>query len=154
MSSRTCPFCGQQFIPSVYHPDQTICGDKRCQTRRRTEYHKRKLEDDAEYRESCRDSQRLWRERNPDYMRTYRQARAELRDSRLEELLRCVKNNPALEIRRCPAAAWIVVPKGTRAKNIVASAQTIVFEVSSRSQSCLEAGKNILLAVPDPAAYK
>lgn len=154
MLTRICPYCCQSFVPSLYHPDQVVCSSTQCQRQRRTEYHKRKFKDDAEYRESCRDSQRLWRERNPDYMRTYRQSRAALRDYRLDDLLRCVKNNPALEIRRCPAAAWIVIPKGTRAKNIVASAQTIVFEVSSRTQSCSEAGKNILLAVLDPAAYK
>lgn len=154
MSSRTCPYCGQQFIPSPYHPEQAVCSGKRCQDQRRAEYHKRKIRDDAEYRESCRDSQRLWRESNPDYMRTYRKSRSALRDSRLDELLSCVKNNPALEIKRCPAEAWIVVPKGTRAKNIVASAQVIVFEVAARAQPSATSEKNILLAMPNASAYK
>jgi hypothetical protein len=154
MSSRTCPFCGRQFVASLYHPDQAICTDKQCQTRRRTEYHKRKLAKDADYRDSCRESQRLWRERNPDYMRMYRQSQAAPRDSRLDEFLNCVKNNPALDIRRCRATAWIVIPKDTPAKNIVASTQVIVFEVASRSQICTAAEKNILLAVPYPGAYK
>jgi hypothetical protein len=154
MSSRTCPYCGESFTPSFYHPKQLICSGKPCQTRRRTEYHKQKLHDDADYRDSCRDSQRIWREHNPDYMRAYRKSRPDPRPCRLEQLLELVKNNPALDLRRCPAEAWVAVPKDTPAKNTFASAQIIVFEVVARSALVAKAEKNILLALPSENAYK
>ena len=100
MSSRTCPYCNQPFAPSFYHPKQMICSAKVCQSRRRTEYHKRKIHDDPDYRDLCRDSQRIWRERNPDYMRGYRKSRPAPGAQRLEQLLDHVKNNPALDLTR------------------------------------------------------
>src|SRR5438552_2871139 len=154
MSSRTCPYCGEPFAPSLFHPEQVICSGKPCQTRRRTEYHKRKLHDDADYRDSCRDSQRIWRERNPDYMRAYRKSRRDQGKYQLDQLLEHVKNNLALDLRRCPAEAWIVVPKGTRAKNTFASAQVIVFDVVARTSLNAEPEKNILLALLGKSAYK
>lgn len=131
-----------------------ICSAKECQRRRRVEYHKRKIHNDADYRDSCRDSQRIWRERNPDYMREYRKSRPDPGAQRLQQLLEHVKNNPALDLKRCPAEAWIVLPKGTRAKNTFASAQIIVFDVVTRAPLGAEPEKNILLALPNGNAYK
>ena len=62
--------------------------------------------------------------------------------------------NPALDLRRCPAEAWIVVPKGTRVENTFASAQVIVFDVVARSPDYVEPEKNILLALRNGSAYK
>jgi hypothetical protein len=118
------------------------------------EYHKRKILDDADYRDLCRDSQRIWREQHPDYMREYRKSRSDPGAFLPEQLLEHVKNNPALDLRRCPAEAWIVVPKGTRVKNTFASAQVIVFDVVARSSDYAEPEKNILLAVRNGSAYK
>jgi hypothetical protein len=87
-------------------------------------------------------------------MRAYRQSRAELRDSRLDDLLNCVKNSPTLEIRRCPAEAWLVVPKGTRAKNTFAEAQIIVFDVVTRNSPNVKPEKNISLAFRNGTTYK
>jgi hypothetical protein len=154
MSLRICPYCGQSFAPSLYHPKQLICSGKVCQSRRRTEYHKRKFHEDADYRDLCRDSQRIWREQNPDYMREYRKSRSGLGKCRPEQLLEHVKNNPALDLRRCSAEAWIVVPKGTRAKNTFASAQVIVFDVVGCNPLSAEPEKNILLALRNGNAYK
>ena len=131
-----------------------ICSGKACQSRRRTEYHKRKFHEDADYRDLCRDSQRIWREQNPDYMREYRKSRSRSGECRPEHLLEHVKNNPALDLRRCPAEAWVVVPKGTRAKNTFAAAQIIVFDVVARDRASDEAEKNIFLALPNVNAYK
>ena len=118
------------------------------------EYHKRKLHDDAGYRDLCRDSQRIWREQNPDYMREYRKSRSDLGNCRPEQLLEHVKNNPALDLRRCPAEAWVVVPKGTRAKNTFASAQVIVFDVVACAPPGAEPEKDILLALRNGNEYK
>ncbi len=131
-----------------------ICSAKVCQRRRRAEYHKRKIRDDVEYRDSCRESQRIWRERNPDYMREYRKSRPDPGAQQLQQLLEHVKNSPAVELRRCSAEAWIVVPKGTRAKNTLASAQVIVFDVVARAPINADPEKNILLALRNGNAYK
>jgi hypothetical protein len=141
-------------MPSLYHPKQLICSRKPCQNRRRVEYHKQKLRDDADYRDSCRDSQRLWRESNPDYMRKYRKSRLNTERFRLEHLLELVKNNSDLDLRRYLADAWIAVPRGTPAENTFASAKIIVFEVVGRALAQPGPGKNILLAVPNENAYK
>ena len=118
------------------------------------EYHKQKLHDDADYRDSCRDSQRIWREQNPGYMRAYRKSRLKPAPGRLDQLLELVKNNPALDLRHCPAEAWIAVPKNTRAKNTFASAQVIVFEVVACAPPSTDPEKNIFLVLPDENEYK
>jgi hypothetical protein len=131
-----------------------ICSGTPCQSRRRMEYHRQKLHDDADYRDSCRDSQRIWREHNPDYMRVYRKSRSKPSSCRLKQLLELVKNNPALDLRRCLAEAWIAVPKNTPAKNIFASAQVIVFEVVACTSLSEKSEKNILLALHGENVYK
>jgi hypothetical protein len=67
-----CPYCREYFFASRFHPDQVVCSAGVCQRRRRAEYHRQKLVDDPEYREQCRESQRIWREEHPEYMREYR----------------------------------------------------------------------------------
>lgn len=73
MPRRCCRFCQQFFEPSKFRPDQGICSHPDCQRRRRNDYHRRKIETDAEYAEGVRDSRRKWRESHPDYQKTYRQ---------------------------------------------------------------------------------
>jgi hypothetical protein len=52
-------------------PDQKVRSSRDCQRRRRTEYHRKRLVEDAAYREQCRDRQQKWREKNPHYMQRY-----------------------------------------------------------------------------------
>jgi hypothetical protein len=73
MVERRCLYCQQVFQPSKLQRRQAVCGGTECQCRRRTEYHRKKLTADPEYREVCRDSPRKWRSRNPDYWKQYRQ---------------------------------------------------------------------------------
>ena len=113
-----------------------------------------KLDDDPAYKDLCLDSRRVWRERNPDYMREYRKSRPDPRAQRLEQSLEYVKNCPAFELRRCPAEAWLVVPKGTRAKNTFAGAQIIVFDVVTRDSPDSKPEKNISLAFRNGNPYK
>ena len=75
MRDKTCPYCGNPFRPSVFHPDQRICGSVACQRRRRREYHKKRIAKDASYRALCADSQKYWREKHPEYPKAYRAAR-------------------------------------------------------------------------------
>ena len=51
---------------------QKYCGDKRCQQARKNKWQREKLEADSDYRAGKRESQRAWREDNPDYWKQYR----------------------------------------------------------------------------------
>ena len=62
MRTPLCPYCNETFVPSRYRPDQVVCSASECQRERRAAYHRKKLEDDSDYREQCRESQRHWRE--------------------------------------------------------------------------------------------
>ena len=119
MSVKICRYCEQEFKPSRYHPDQDVCSSRQCQRRRCTDYHRQKLKEDPLYREQCRDSQRKWRERNPDYMKRYlsNRQKQEVPNSsapdfadELERLLGLIKNNLAFDLRPSTTAIWLVSP--------------------------------------------
>lgn len=138
MREKLCPHCKQRFQPSRYRPDQRICSSLKCQRRRRTEYHRKKLVEDPVYREQCCDSQKKWRESNPGYMQNYR---AELRTkdrptatkpgllSELRQLLKLVKNNVALDLKSFDASVWLLCRKSAVSeKNNLASAKVIIVQ--------------------------
>lgn len=147
MRNRVCIYCRRKFLPSPYRPDQKVCSSTKCQQRRRTEYHKKKLAEDQEYREQCQDSQKKWRTKNPDYLKGYRSERK--RASLLKELQRLtdmVKNNVALDLRSSNANIWIVGPTHLLSeKNALASAEVIVLEAIAYSVVHERAEKNIPL---------
>ncbi len=138
MSVKICRYCEQEFKPSRYHPDQDVCSLKECQRRRRTDYHRKKLKEDPVYREQCRDSQRKWREQNPDYMKRYLSNRQKQRlpdgetspmASELERLLGLVKNNLAFDLRPSTAAIWFIHPPAAgHEKNILANAKILALQ--------------------------
>ena len=70
-AARCCRYCQQTFEPSPYRPQQAICSQPLCQLRRRTEYHRHKIETDTEYAHVVRDSQKKWRAAHPDYQKSY-----------------------------------------------------------------------------------
>lgn len=139
---RKCPFCKNRFLPSRYRPEQRVCSRKQCQQRRKREYHRRKLESDPESRQTCRDSQRKWRERHPDYQRQYRlkdpqyveqnrQSQAE-RDRR-RRLGRLVKNTLAFPVSNLLAEVYLChEAKGNLVKNNLASTQVFLFQQGRR----------------------
>ena len=137
MRDKLCFYCKQRFQASRYRPDQTVCSLPECQRRRRTDYHRKKLAEDPLYREQCRDSQRDWRERNPQYMQDYR-ARRRVKEPRMVEselsrelrrLLRGVKNNVALDLKSIDGSAWLVLPgESGGEKNNLVSAKIIVLQ--------------------------
>jgi hypothetical protein len=118
--------------------DQSVCSQPECQRRRRAEYHRRKIASDPEYAEVVRDSRRKWREAHPGYQTTYRQSHAAAveRNRRLQhrrdgrrrvQLL--VKNNLALDLKRCAAEAWLVGPAAhDLVKNNLAPCQMFIFQ--------------------------
>jgi len=136
MKERTCRYCTKKFRPSRYHPDQQVCSSGDCQRRRRTDYHRKKLVEDSVYREQCRDSQKKWREKNPHYMKHYwakRRADDRLNAKRstfmceLQELLKLVKNNSAVDLRSLDANIWLVSPDPlVSEKNSLAFAKIII----------------------------
>ena len=56
MVERRCRYCEQVFQPSKYQPGQSVCSEPDCQRRRRSEYRRRKIAADPEYRQVCQDS--------------------------------------------------------------------------------------------------
>jgi hypothetical protein len=135
---RCCRYCHQSFEPSKFHSQQNVCGHLDCQRRRRREYHRRRLATDPEYGEIVRDSRRKWRERHADYQGTYRQTHPAAVE-RNRELQRrrdarrrvqfLVKNNLALDLKRCTAEAWLVGPAVENlVKNNLAPCQMFIFQ--------------------------
>jgi len=138
LPSRCCRYCQQSFQPSKYRPDQTVCSATACQRERRTNYHRQKIAADAEYTQVVRDSQRKWREANGDYQRQYRQKnpaaveqnrREQRQRDRRRRVQKLVKNNVALDLKRCAAEVWLVGPAaGDLDKNNLALSQFLIFQ--------------------------
>jgi hypothetical protein len=141
--NKTCPYCGNQFKPSRSHPHQVVCSSGDCQRRRRADYHRKKLIKDPLYRALCQDSQEMWKQRNPEYMKQYRASQRETKPGRpavrpavreLERLLSLakntlVKNTSAFQVRRYASGVWLVTPKNMAAdKNTFAPAHVIVIQ--------------------------
>jgi hypothetical protein len=131
----TCPYCRRTFRPTPYRPDQRVCSQAECQRRRRRDYHRRKLAADADNRQTCRDSQRTWREAHPAYAAAYRRARPEQaarnraaqRQRDLRRRLRRAGARPAAEMAVLPGPVWLVRRSGgDLAKNNLAFAQLVV----------------------------
>jgi hypothetical protein len=143
MKKRVCPHCKQEFSPDRFHPEQVVCSFPLCQRRRRTEYHRRKIEADPAYRALREDSRTYWNERNPDYQKQYR-ARTKgektvgnkLEGAREEvlRLLRSVKNtsgknNSAPTVSRCLVAVLLAAAgDASTTKNNLATTKLIVFQ--------------------------
>jgi hypothetical protein len=138
MVERRCLYCQQVFQPSKFQPSQAVCGGTDCECRRRTEYHRKKLAADPEYRQVCRDSSRKWRSRNPDYWTQYRQQNpASAEQNRRQQQLRNRKrrlcnlanNTSALDLKHSAAQVWLVGPGVAHlANNNSAPAQIWVIE--------------------------
>jgi hypothetical protein len=142
MSERRCRYCQQTFQTSKYQPQQTVCGQRLCQQRRRSEYRRRKLAADCEYRQVCRDSAHKWRERNRDYWKGYREQHPEsvarnreqqqARDRR-QRLLNLANNTSALDLKHSAAGVWLLNPgAGNLANNNSVPAQVWVIEAVTR----------------------
>jgi len=96
-----------------------VCGLLECQRRRRAESHRQRIATDPEYAEVVRDSRRKWRQAHRDYQQRYRQSHPTAaernrqlqhgRDARRRAQF-LVKNNLALDLKRCSAEAWLIGP--------------------------------------------
>jgi len=141
-----CRYCHHPFHPSLFHPQQTVCLSSACQCRRRGDYHRHKIATDVDYRQSCTDSQRKWRDNHPEYQRHYRsQHEAYCRLNRQKQLTRnhkrklsrIVKNNLAIDVKQISAEVWMSGPGwGEIVKNNSAVPQVLLFHAVREATTC------------------
>jgi hypothetical protein len=138
-----CPYCHEPFDPSPFHPKQKVCLSAECQRRRRTDYHRRKVATDSEYRQACAESRGKWRKNNPDYQSHYRVRNENYcRRNRQKQLVRnqkrrlslIVKNNLAIDVKRLPAEVWMTGPGlDGIVKNNLAICQVLILQTVGES---------------------
>lgn len=143
MKQKVCPYCQQEFRCSRFHPEQVACSFPACQRRRRADYHRKKLAEDAEYRAQCEHSQKMWKENNPSYYRRYRATRKKgpgARDPQptsINDILRFLrrakntsaKNKSALVVTTGFVEVWWVSFSGAKSiKNALAACKVVVIE--------------------------
>lgn len=73
MVERCCRYCARVFKPSKYQPGQSVCSAADRQRRRPSDYHRRKVAVDPEYRQVCLDSSQEWQSQNAGYWQKYRE---------------------------------------------------------------------------------
>lgn len=72
---RSCRCCGVLFRPRC--SGQCYCSKPECQRWRKNHWQRKKMASDPAYRANQADAQKLWRKKNPHYMRTYRKSHPE-----------------------------------------------------------------------------
>lgn len=139
-----CPYCNELFDPSPFHPNQKVCLSPECQRRRRADYHRQKITTDSEYRQSCAESRKKWRENNPGYQSRYRsrnedycgrnRQRQRVRNQK-RRLSLIVKNNLAIDLKRLPAEVWMTGPGlDGIVKNNLAISKVLIFQTDAESK--------------------
>ena len=118
-----------------------MCSGPECQARRRTDYRRRKRQNDPEYAQVVRDSRRKWREAHPDYQKNYwlthpdasahnRQQQRQRDQKRRIGLL--VKNTLVLDLKHSAAEVWLVGPlAGDLVKNTLVSSKLLILQAPS-----------------------
>lgn len=139
-----CTYCSEPFDPSPFHPNQKVCLSPECQRRRRTDYHRRKIASDSEYRQSCAESRKKWRGNNPNYQSCYRTRNEDYcQRNRQKQRVRnqkrrlslIVKNNLAIDLKRFPAEVWVTGPGlGEIVKNNLAISKVLIFQTDGDSE--------------------
>ncbi len=124
--ARRCPYCQSAFLPSVYRPQQNVCGRPECQRRRRTDYHRKKLATDPEYHQVALESQKQWRDEHPDYQKQRRRQNPQVVEgNRQRQRQRDQKRR--LGRLLSVSEVWLLGPKlRDLDKNNLASAQVLI----------------------------
>lgn len=141
MPTVRCRYCQQSFSPNRFHLNQQVCVQPECQQHRRRNYQVHKRATDSEYQQTCRESQKKWRNAHPGYQKAYRQThpqsasrnRQQQRERdhkrRAENL---VKNNLALDLKCSSAGVWLVGPALSHLeKNTLATSHIVIFQGSA-----------------------
>ena len=136
--SRCCRYCQQTFEPSIYRPEQSVCGEPECQRQRRSDYHRERIRNDPAYAGDVRASQKKWRQAHPSYWKQYRmqhpvsaernRKQQRQRDQK-RRLLNLAKNNVVLDLKHEASEVWLLGP-GVRylAKNNLAQAKVFIYQ--------------------------
>ena len=66
MKQIRCAHCGRLFDPNPRVKNQRYCSEKECQRVRKKLWQRHKLATDPDYKDNQKDSQKTWRENNPD----------------------------------------------------------------------------------------
>jgi hypothetical protein len=85
MESRACFYCNTSFLPNKYSPRQKVCSNQECQKKRQLEsmrawrkknptYFKYDESKGSDWLQTQRRRSKLWRDKNPDKVRSYRQS--------------------------------------------------------------------------------
>ncbi len=77
MKRRKCKHCGRSFILTSRHPNQKYCSQKECQRVRKTDWQRRKLAGDEDYRINQADCWANWASQHPGYWKQYREKHPE-----------------------------------------------------------------------------
>ena len=99
MDNRSCLFCNSAFLPNKYSPRQKVCSSAECQKKRQLEsmrnwrkknpnYFKYDESKGIEWLEMQRRRSKLWRDKNPEKVRSYRQAHSDEYRSYMRQYMR------------------------------------------------------------------
>ena len=156
-----CPYCQRIFQLSPCRLQQRVCSQPDCQSRRRADYHRGKIQTDPLYADVVKDSRKLWREEHPGYQKAYWQTHPEAAEhnrqqqrqrDRRRRVGSLVKNNVALDLKHSASEIWLVGPEiADLVKNNVAFSEVMVFKrvIPLTPKSCKEhrSGSNDTLRV-------
>ena len=142
-----CIYCHKPFKPSLFHPSQKVCLSPECQRKRRTDYHRKKIAADSEYRQVCADSQKKWRDNNPGYQQRFRSQHEEYCEQNRQKqqgrnqkrkLSLIVKNNLGIDVKELPARVWMTGPGLDEiVKNNLAISQVLIIQTVRGSEVAL-----------------
>jgi hypothetical protein len=72
MEEAICINCGSSFIKSPRHKNQSYCRKEDCRRARKSDWQRKKMRTDSEYRAGQRLSHKKWTSANPGYWKQYR----------------------------------------------------------------------------------
>lgn len=99
MDNRNCIYCNAAFAPNKYSPGQKVCSNADCQKKRQLEsmrvwrknnpnYFKYDESKGMQWLENQRRRSKLWRDKNPDKVRSYRSAHSQEYREYMREYMR------------------------------------------------------------------
>ena len=99
MDNRNCLFCNSAFLPNKYSPRQKVCSSPECQKKRQLEsmrawrkknpnYFKYDESKGLEWLQMQRRRSKLWRDKNPEKVRSYRSAHSQEYRQYMREYMR------------------------------------------------------------------
>ncbi|MDD5449583.1 MAG: hypothetical protein PHO42_03185 [Candidatus Omnitrophica bacterium] len=80
IEGKKCAFCGKEFTPSKYRPNQTACPAPECQRQRQIQNikewrSKHKGDLDPDVKEARKQKYREWRSKHQEYLKLYKESR-------------------------------------------------------------------------------